>query len=1007
MLLNQEKTDKLLALLKRRYPRWSGFSDQRFSRDADALRPDTLEGVELLNEASLRELAQERRWDEIIGRIDFVGRSAATASQNAPAVAELDALHAPAMDKAAFCGAIIELMFGDDDSPARLQRYADQAAASQFPNGWSLPTFLLMLLHPFTDCLVQTEAIGWFLDFAGNPFALDGLKGDVYLRIQKLAREVAIHFEDGSMVEMPVIQRLIWLCYLEAKKEAPAEPVKMEALAAETPAEEIPVAAVVAATESVPAGNGTDFKIINIDRESEDLQKGRGRRHKESALDDAAFELLEVMERTPLSQKADKTQRDAVLEKPALAFVREVLGHLPERVKAQFFSVPLTAYGTERTRAFLNVSFYRKGGKWRGEPQLFFIFTEEGVECGYSIEWFMGLYLERFQMNFDRNEPLMTAWLEDVAADQIGLKANRVRGADGSCAFRAESFIGENKEIRIGLSIPRERILGWSRSRLASSVAEAIVRLFPVLQLALDEDPFAEKALAKPEDIAPIELPAPVDDKAVAVESSEDADDDRQLTLLEAESEEAMSVEIEKTVVLQNIDMLSSAASVSTATAELAIAEMALAKAASEVVLAGVDEAPAVMEDDAEEFYEAARLEPEENGAMEEPALPAPVAAKAEPAVIEEKALEAPPLETSKIEKPQTTEPIAEEMKAPLAAPKNLLEVLAREVEGRSWSESLRPASPPARHGDVEVGTRASARGSDAAVMEEFEVLGLRHRHNAAYPLSQCAEESGFTENQLTEWLAAVDRKGQAVFYGPPGTGKTFMAEKLARNLVGGGDGFTRLIQMHAGVTYDDFIEARRPVGTVGREARTVAIPGRFVEFCREAEGRSGVCVLVLDEMHRADIATVVGELLYLLEHRGQEIQLSGGTRFRVPANVRVIGTMNTADRTNAFLDTAIRRRFAFLELGPRFEVLRNFHRGAAGVPVEELIGVLESVNRRIANKRFEIGITYFLRPDTGRALESIWRTEIEPLVGDYFFDQPGAADAFTWDAVRAHISPR
>ncbi len=994
MLLNQEKTDKLLTLLKRRYPRWSGFSDQRFSRDAEALRPDALEGVELLNEASLRQLAEERRWDEVIGRIDFVGRSAHSASDNAPAIAELDALHSAELDKPAFCAAVIELMFGDGDSPARLQRFADQATASHFPEGWSLPTFLLMLVHPFTDCLVQTEAMAWFLEFAGNPFALDGLKGDVYLRIQKLAREVAIHFEDGSMVEMPVIQRLIWICYLEAKKDVPPVSVKMEVLVADAPAAEAPVVIAPVAEAAAPAGlaaNDNDFKIINIDRDSEDSAKSRGDRHKESALDESAFGLLEAMERAPLSQKADKSQRDAVLEKPALAFVREVLGHLPERVKAQFFSVPLTAYGADRSRAFLNVSFYRKGGKWRGEPQLFFIFNEDGVECGYSIEWFTGLYLERFQMNFEKNEALMTAWLEDVAADQIGLKANRVRSADGSNAFRSESFVGDNKEIRIGLTVPRERVLGWSRSRLASAVAESIVHLFPILQLALDEDPFAEKTPPKAADVAPIELPRPAEASApVLTVAVEEAKPDESI-----ETAAAAELPEEKTMVLQNIDEISMAAGITAMPAELAMAEIALANAASARPASVV---PVVEEGEEEEnFIEAARLEPEDVEDAE--AAPA-VVTKLEEVTVEPMVVE----DEKKVEEPKREEPKQEESRPATPAPKNLLEVLAREVEGRSWSESVRTAAP-ARHGD-EAGTRSATRASEAAVMEEFEVLGLRHRLNAAYPISQCSEESGFSEGQLGEWMSAIDRKGQAVFYGPPGTGKTFMAEKLAKHLIANGDGFSRLVQMHAGVTYEDFVEARRPASVVGREARTVSIPGRFVEFCREAEGRSGVCVLILDEMHRADIATVIGELLYLLEHRGQEIQLSGGTRFRVPANVRVIGTMNTADRSNAFLDAAIRRRFAFLELGPRFDVLRNFHRGAAGVPVEELIGVLESINRRIANKRFELGITYFLRPDAGRELESIWRTEIEPIVGDYFFDQPGAADAFTWNAVRAHFSP-
>src|SRR5262245_35696286 len=169
MLLNQEKTDILLALLKRRYPRWSGFSDQRFARDTAALRPDTLEGVELLNEAGLRQLALERRWEEIIGRIDFVVRSAANSSPNGPDLHELDRLHEKHFKKAAFCEAIIELMFGEGDSHARLQRYAERAEAKQFPTGWTMPTLLLILVHPFTDCFIKPEAFAWLLEFAGRP----------------------------------------------------------------------------------------------------------------------------------------------------------------------------------------------------------------------------------------------------------------------------------------------------------------------------------------------------------------------------------------------------------------------------------------------------------------------------------------------------------------------------------------------------------------------------------------------------------------------------------------------------------------------------------------------------------------------------------------------------------------------------------------------------------------------------------------------------------------------
>ncbi|WP_090396440.1 AAA family ATPase [Natribacillus halophilus] len=103
---------------------------------------------------------------------------------------------------------------------------------------------------------------------------------------------------------------------------------------------------------------------------------------------------------------------------------------------------------------------------------------------------------------------------------------------------------------------------------------------------------------------------------------------------------------------------------------------------------------------------------------------------------------------------------------------------------------------------------------------------------------------------------------------------------------------------------------------------------GRFLEFCQRARRKQGECVLIIDEINRANLSRVFGELMYLLEYRDQEVPLAGGGILSIPNNVRIIGTMNTADRSIALMDHALRRRFAFLPLRPNYEILRRVREG-------------------------------------------------------------------------------
>jgi len=281
------------------------------------------------------------------------------------------------------------------------------------------------------------------------------------------------------------------------------------------------------------------------------------------------------------------------------------------------------------------------------------------------------------------------------------------------------------------------------------------------------------------------------------------------------------------------------------------------------------------------------------------------------------------------------------------------------------------------------------------------------------YPLTTCAAETGFDVPTLETWVRAVKRKGQAIIYGPPGTGKTFMAEKLAKHLISGGDGFKDLVQFHPAYAYEDFMQGLRPQTNTSGGLHYPLVPGRFLEFCKRAATCNGPCVLIIDEINRANLARVFGELMYLLEYRQdedankREIPLAGGGTLRIPEHIRLIGTMNTADRSIALVDHALRRRFGFIALYPRYEVLREFHaKQETGFATTGLIEQLKKVNEVIADPHYHLGLSFFLRTDLAAQLRDIWQMEIEPYLEEFFFDQPEKFAQFRWENVKANVLP-
>lgn len=276
------------------------------------------------------------------------------------------------------------------------------------------------------------------------------------------------------------------------------------------------------------------------------------------------------------------------------------------------------------------------------------------------------------------------------------------------------------------------------------------------------------------------------------------------------------------------------------------------------------------------------------------------------------------------------------------------------------------------------------------------------------YPVETLAAETYQELAEVERWVRAVKRKGQAVFFGPPGTGKTFCAERLARHLVAGGNGTIHMVQFHPSYGYEDFIEGIRPRATEGGALSYPVVPGRFLEVCAAAAKTADPTVLIVDEINRANLSRVFGELMYLLEYRLKDVPLASGTRLQVPANLFLIGTMNTADRSIALIDHALRRRFAFIRLPPKTEALGDFHeKKESGFDPAGLIAVLGKLNKAIDDPNYEVGVSYFMREDIAEQIADVWQMEIEPYLEELFFDRPTAhIDAFRWTKVAEEILP-
>jgi len=270
-----------------------------------------------------------------------------------------------------------------------------------------------------------------------------------------------------------------------------------------------------------------------------------------------------------------------------------------------------------------------------------------------------------------------------------------------------------------------------------------------------------------------------------------------------------------------------------------------------------------------------------------------------------------------------------------------------------------------------------------------------------------------YSEEKLELVLKKILKNRNVILYGAAGTGKTYTAKRFYQAFLNKCKGSVKFVTFHQSFAYEEFVEGIKPVpDNKSGDISFKVVNGVFKEICIQAKSDpKNKYLLVIDEINRANISKVFGELITLIEDDKRlgmpnELKVTlpySQEEFGVPKNLYILGTMNTSDRSIALLDIALRRRFTFIELKPDPKLLENSI--IAGLNLSELLTQLNKRITLLIGRDYQIGHSYFMKIDNLEALRFTWYHRIIPLLQEYFYHDSRRLKAVIGDAFMEEIA--